>query len=85
MCGTANGWPPARTGVAERRAAEVVGDRTGGVRLSLASRWASTAASNCAESNAGRRWKASRSEDDDDATIPYARCIASMTTPATAQ
>ena len=32
--------------------------------------WASAMAENCAESNAGTRGKARRSEDGDDATMP---------------
>ena len=63
----------------------VAGDRLRGVWLILASRWASVIAENCAESNAGRRWKAFRSEDDDDATMPDARRAESMTMSATAQ
>ena len=85
MWGTAKKRPPVGTGMADPRATEVVGDRTGGVWLILANRWTSAIASNCAEYSAGKRWKAPRSEDDGDTTMPYARCIASMTTPATAQ
>ena len=65
MGGTAKKRPPVGTGMADPRATEVVGDRTGGVWLILANRWTSTIASNCAEYSAGKRWKASRSEDDD--------------------
>ena len=86
MRGIVGGWCPAGTGVAEPRAVDgVAGDRPGGVWPILASRWASTIATNCAESNAGRRWKAFRSEDDDDATMPDARRAESMATSATAQ
>ena len=64
------------TGAAQPFAADgVAGDRLRGVWLTLASRWASTIAENCAESNAGRGWKALRSEEDDgDAAISDARC-----------
>ena len=62
----------------------VVGDRLRGVWLTLASRWASPIAENCAESKAGRGRKALRSEDDGDETMPDARCAVSMTTSAIA-
>ena len=86
MRGMAGGWCPAGTGVVEPRAVDgVAGDRPGGVWPILASRCASTIATKYVAPNAGKRWKAFRSEDDDDATMPYKRCAASKTMPATAQ
>ena len=75
------------TGAAQPFAADgVAGDRLRGVWPILASRWASAIEENCAESNAGNRgWKALRSEDDGDATMPDARRAVSMTTSAIAQ
>ena len=86
MRGTVGGVRPVGTGVAEPSAVEGVADgHPRGVWLTLASRWASAIVKNCVESNAGTRGKALRSEDDADATMPDARCAASMTMPATAQ
>ena len=65
-----------------RNADEVEGDRPraeGGVAdFGQPVAWASAMAENCAESNAGTRGKARRSEDDDDATMTDARWAASM-------
>ena len=55
MRGTVGGWRPVGTGAAEPPAVdEVAGDRLRGGWPILASRWASTVAENCSESNAGR-------------------------------
>ena len=62
-----------------------VADRTRGVRPCLVRRWESTRAENRAESSSGTRGEASRSEDDDDATMSDARRAAFMSMPATAQ
>ena len=63
----------------------IAGDRTRAGRPTLASLWASALAENCADSKAGRRWKALRSEDDGDATMSDARCAVSMIISAIAQ
>ena len=85
MWGPTKGRSSAGIGAAELRASGVMGNRTEGVWPVLASWWVSAIASKCSESNAGRRWKAPRSENDDDTTISYAHCIVPMAIPATAQ
>ena len=86
MRGMVGVWCPVGTGVAEPLAVDgVAGDRTRAGRPTLASLWASTIAENCADSKAGRRWKALRSEDDGDATMSDARCAVSMIISAIAQ
>ena len=75
-----------RTGAAPPFAADgVAGDRTGVGRPILASLRVSTIAENCADSKAGRRWKALRSAVDGDTTMSDARCAVSMAIFATAQ
>ena len=75
----------AGTGAAQPFAVDgVAGDRLRGVWLILASRWVTTTAENCTETNAGRGWKALRSEYGGDATIPDARRAVSMATSAIA-
>ena len=76
----------ARTGAAPPcTVGGVAGDRTRVGRPTLASLRASAIAENCADSKAGRGWKALRSEDYGDATISDARCAVSMIIPAIVQ
>ena len=87
MRGMMGGRNLMRTGAAPPFAVDgVAGDRIRVVgRPILARRWVSTMLDNCADSKAGRRWKAPRSEVDVDATMPDARCSVSMTISAIAQ
>ena len=65
MRGMTGGRHLVRTGAAPPFAVDgVVGDRMGVGRPMLARRWVSTMSENCADSKAGRRWKAPRSEVD---------------------
>ena len=82
MRGMMGGKRLVRTGAAPSFAVDgVAGDRMGAGRPSLARRWVSTMAENCADSKAGRGRKAPRSEVDGDATMSDARCAVSMTFP----
>ena len=86
MRGMMGGRHLMRTGAAPPFAVDgVAGDRMGVGRPILARRWVSTMLENCADSMAGRRWKAPRSEVDVDATMSDARCAVSMTISAIAQ
>ena len=86
MRGMMGGGHLVRTGAAPPFTVDgVAGDRMGTGRPSLARRWVSIMSENCADSKAGRRWKAPRSEVDEDATMSDARCAVSMTISAIAQ
>ena len=56
-------------------------DRPRGVLSCVARRWESTRAENWAESSAGTRGKAARSEGDGDVAMPDARRVTSMEMP----
>ena len=75
--------PPALAAAQEEGC--VVADRIRGVLSCVVRRWELIKAENLAESSAGTRGKAARSEDDGDVEMPDERRVTSMAMSATAQ